>query len=404
MTDPTDPNSTRRDVHTPVTIVTGFLGSGKTTLLNRAMRDPAMRRTLLVINEFGEISIDHALTAESSDAIVVLENGCLCCTVFGDLVQTFARLYHTREAGEIDFDHVVIETSGLAEPAPVLQAFLSDPVLAGLYRVGSVITTIDAINGPHTLAEHSVSVGQAALADHLLITKLDMLPEGARAGARAALVAQLRLINRSAAIQDVGDTALDPVRLMREVAPDPSQGVESARAWLAAAMGSRDHAHDHDHAHDDDHDHGHDAAAAGTAAAGVAGAAAVGAAAHQHATDIATFNLIRETALPADALQLLLASLERYLGPHLLRVKGLVHVAEDPEQPAVIQGAQHLLHNLTWLPRWPDEDRRTRIVFITQGIAAAELEEMITTLDRVAQRTAAARLRAALSQADQAGD
>jgi G3E family GTPase len=388
----TDPQNPRPDVHTPVTLVTGFLGSGKTTLLNRALRDPAMARTLLVINEFGEISIDHALTAQSSDSIVVLENGCLCCTVFGDLVQTFNRLYYTREAGEIDFDHVVIETSGLAEPAPVLQAFLSEPTLAGLYRVGAVVTTVDAINGPDTLAKHEVSVAQAALADHLLITKLDLVPSAERAAKRAALTAQLRQINRSASIAAVDDPGMDPIRLLREVGPDPGKGVESAKAWLegalagsaapAAAQAECSAEHAHGAAHEHAHDHAHE-----------------GAPQHQHAADIATFNLIRETPVPAEAVQLLLVALERHLGPKLLRVKGLIHIAEDPEQPAVVQGAQHLLHNLTWLPRWPDEDRRTRIVFITQGIAPDELAEMVNLLERVAQRTAAARQRGAASVA-----
>ena len=131
--------------HTRVTILTGFLGSGKTTLLNRALRDPAMARTAVVINEFGEIGLDQALAATSDDTIVVLENGCLCCTVFGDLVSTLNRLYHAREASEIPrFDHVVIETSGLADPSPVIQAFLSDPTLAGLYRVSAVIAPLVA--------------------------------------------------------------------------------------------------------------------------------------------------------------------------------------------------------------------------------------------------------------------
>jgi hypothetical protein len=134
--------------HTPVTILTGFLGSGKTTLLNRALRDPAMANTAVVINEFGEVGLDHLLAARSDDTIMVLENGCLCCTVFGDLVTTLNNLYHAREAGEIPrFDHVVIETSGLADPSPLIQAFLSDPVLAGLYRIGIVVATVDAVNG-----------------------------------------------------------------------------------------------------------------------------------------------------------------------------------------------------------------------------------------------------------------
>ena len=163
--------------HTPVTILTGFLGSGKTTLLNRAMRDPAMANTAVVINEFGEVGLDHMLAAQSDDTIMVLENGCLCCTVFGDLVTTLNNLYHQREDGVIPrFDHVVIETSGLADPSPLIQAFLSDPTLAGLYRIGAVVATVDAVNGPHTLDEHIELVRQVALADQILITKLDLVP------------------------------------------------------------------------------------------------------------------------------------------------------------------------------------------------------------------------------------
>ncbi|MGH8141989.1 MAG: CobW family GTP-binding protein [Steroidobacteraceae bacterium] len=377
----------REDVHTPVTVVTGFLGSGKTTLLNRALRDPAMAHTLIVINEFGDISIDHALTAASNDAIVVLENGCLCCTVFGDLVQTFQHLYTAREAGEIAFDHVVVETSGLAEVAPVTQAFLSQPTLEGLYRVVSVIATVDAVNGPGTLDEHAVSVGQVALADHLLITKLDLIAEADRPAARAALTARLRTLNRTASIDAVDDAGVDPIRMMREASPNPSQGPQAAKAWLETALAGAapapapapDH---HEHAH----------------------GAADGPAPHHHDAAIASFNLIREAPLPREAVTLLLLSLERHLGPKLLRVKGLINVAEEPGQPAVVQGAQHLLHNLTWLAQWPDEDRRTRIVFITQGVATEELAEMVTLLDRVAQRTAAARARAAATGAGASGE
>src|SRR5271169_4651585 len=162
--------------HTPVTILTGFLGSGKTTLLNRALRDPAMANTAVVINEFGEVGLDHMLAARSDDTIMVLENGCLCCTVYGDLVSTLNRLHHAREANEIPrFDHVVIETSGLADPSPLIQAFLSDPTLAGLYRIGTVVATVDAVNAPGTLDNHIESVRQIALADRILITKLDLL-------------------------------------------------------------------------------------------------------------------------------------------------------------------------------------------------------------------------------------
>jgi G3E family GTPase len=366
--------------HTPVTILTGFLGSGKTTLLNRALRDPAMAHTAVVINEFGEISLDHALAAQSDDTIMVLENGCLCCTVFGDLVATMNRLYHAREAREIPpFDHVVIETSGLADPSPVIQAFLSDPVLAGLYRIGAVIAVVDAVNGPGTLDQHIESVRQVALADHILLTKLDLVDANAAPSRQAALASRLHAINPAARIARIDDPALDVAALLRAPGLDPADAAADPRAWLNAEAYLHEHAHDHDHAHRDhaDHDHSHGHAHHGL-----------------HDRDIASFCFIREQPIAREALRLLLEALQQNLGPNLLRVKGIIHVAEEPERPAVIQGAQHLLHNLAWLERWPDDDRRSKIVFITQGYDRAEVEDMIAVLDRVAARTAAARARA----------
>jgi len=361
--------------HTPVTILTGFLGSGKTTLLNRALRDPAMANTAVVINEFGEISLDHLLAAQSDDTIMVLENGCLCCTVFGDLVTTLNNLYHAREAGEIPrFDHVVIETSGLADPSPLIQAFLSDPTLAGLYRIGTVIATVDAVNGPHTLDEHIESVRQVALADHILISKLDLIDAAQAKEAETALIARLHRLNPSAKISRIDDAAFDIGRVLRTDALKPGDPKADARAWLNAAAYEQHEGHDHvhhDHEGHDDHDHH-----------------------HPHDRDIASFCFVREAPITREALRLLLDALQQNLGPNLLRVKGIVHVAEEPDRPAVIQGAQQLLHNLSWLERWPDADRRSKIVFITQGFDRAEVEDMIAVLDRVATRTAAARARA----------
>ncbi len=402
--------------HTPITILTGFLGSGKTTLLNRALRDPSMANTAVVINEFGEVGLDHMLAARSDDTIMVLENGCLCCTVFGDLVTTLNNLYHAREAGEIPrFDHVVIETSGLADPSPLIQAFLSDPTLAGLYRIGTVVATVDAVNGPATLDNHVELVRQIALADHILITKCDLLesmdeqsssqqstptrrPAAAdlplsgggeyqtgrhdidRAGeqnaeeAEVALVARLRRLNPAAEISRIDDPAFKVGALLRAEGLDPADAKADARAWLNAAAYEQQNHHDHDHAHDHDHDdHDHH---------------------HLHDRDIASFCFVRETPISREALRLLLDALQQNLGPNLLRVKGIVNVAEEPGRPAVIQGAQHLLHNLSWLERWPDADHRSKIVFITQGFDRAEVEDMIALLDRVATRTAAARARA----------
>ncbi len=359
--------------YTSVTVISGFLGSGKTTLLNRALRDPSMANTAVVINEFGEVGLDQALAAQSDDTIMVLENGCLCCTVFGDLVTTLNNLYHAREAGEIPrFDHVVIETSGLADPSPLIQAFLSDPVLAGLYRIGTVVATVDAVNGPNTLDNHVESVRQVALADHILITKLDLIEPTSAQAAEMELTSRLRRLNPAAKISRVDDPSFSIGTLLRTEGLDPDNAKTDARAWLNAAAYEQVDEHHHHHGGDHaDHDHH-----------------------HLHDRDIASFCFVREEPIPREALRLLLDALQQNLGPNLLRVKGIVHVAEEPERPAVIQGAQQLLHNLSWLERWPDADRRSKIVFITQGFDRAEVEDMIRVLDRVAIRTAAARARA----------
>jgi G3E family GTPase len=372
--DPPGRRNEARVTHTPVTILTGFLGSGKTTLLNRALRDPAMANTAVVINEFGEISLDHALATQSNDTIMVLENGCICCTVFGDLVGTLNQLYHQREAGDIPrFNHVVIETSGLADPAPVIQAFLSDPTLAGLYRIGAVIAIVDAVNGDDTLDKHIESVRQVALADHILISKLDLVATEKRSAIEAQLTARLRRLNPAAKIMRIDSSSFDIGALLHRASLELNDAKADPRAWLNAAAYEQ-HDHDHDHAgHDHDHDH------------------------HRHGLhdrDIASFCFIRDEPIPREALRLLLDALQQNLGPNLLRVKGLIHVAEEPDRPAVIQGAQQLLHTISWLDRWPDADRRSKIVFITQGFERAEVEDMIAVLDRVATRTAAARKRA----------
>jgi G3E family GTPase len=365
---------------TPVTILTGFLGSGKTTLLNHVLSAPDMARTAVIINEFGEIALDHALAAQSDDAVVVLENGCLCCTVRSDLVGTLNDLYHRRRAGKIPFfDNVMIETSGLAEPGPVLQAFLSEPTLDGLYRIANVVTLVDAVNGLSTLREHEEAVQQAALADRILITKLDLVEDPQ---ARELLEAELRRINPSATISDAAGMLPNLPALLRSGGFDPLDPHADPRPWLNVDAYADARQHDHHHTDDRGHDHpGHDHGH------------------HWRERQIESFCLIRDEPLTRDALQFLLDGISGNLGPNLLRVKGLVNVAEEPDRPAVIQGVQHLLHTMTWLPRWPDADHRTRIVFITRGVVRSDLQEMIELLDRMAARTSRARLRAKERQA-----
>ena len=357
------------DQRVPVTLLTGFLGSGKTTLLSRAINHPELARTVVVINEFGDVSLDHSLVAASNDNIVVLENGCMCCTVRGDLLATLTELHAARTASEIpQFDQVIIETSGLADPAPVMQALLSEPALESQYRLARIIATFDAVNGPKTLTHHDESVRQIAMADHILITKLDMVTGEDANGALERHITSLRAVNPAATIDQVPTDGSAIVTLLRQRGFDPKHSSEQALQWLNA-QAYLSHEHDHDCNEHDCHEH----------------------ALHHHLQDIASFCFVREEPIAREALHLLLTSLENNLGSNLLRVKGLINIAEEPGRPVVVQGAQHLLHNLTWLNAWPDADQRTRIVFIAQGIARDAVVEMIELLERVASRTARAR-------------
>jgi G3E family GTPase len=356
----------------PVTLVTGFLGSGKTTFINAALRSPELAKTVVVVNEFGEVGLDHQLFASSSDSVVVLENGCLCCTVRSDLVGTLNSLYHARQAGEIpSFENVVIETSGLAEPGAVLQAFLSEPTLDGLYRISGVVTLVDAVNWRGTAGTHDEAVRQVALADQIRITKLDLVDDKESAASR--LLLELRRINPSAEIAEIDWSSTAVARLLTISGLDTSDPLADPRPWLdlqAYQKAPDDHL---DHHHHDPHEHDHRRLA------------------HLEGRGIENFVLMRETPLTREEVQFLLEGIGQNLGAGLLRVKGLVNVAEEPGRPAVIQGAQHLLHTMTWLDRWPDADQRTRIVFITQGIQRESLKDIIDLLDRVSSRTFKAR-------------
>jgi G3E family GTPase len=362
----------------PVTLVTGFLGSGKTTLINAALRSPELAKTVVVVNEFGEVGLDHQLFASSSDSVVVLENGCLCCTVRSDLVGTLNSLYHARRAGEIAaFDNVVIETSGLAEPGPVLQAFLSEPTLDGLYRVANVLTLVDAVNWSGTSQAHEESVRQVALADQIRITKLD-LATGDRESSSTRVRLDLRRINPSAEIAEVDWSPAAVGRLLNSPGFDTADPNADPRQWLDVQAYQRSADDDDDCG--DRHHRGHDHASHAHSR-------------HLQHKGIENFVLTRAIPLMREEVQLLLDGIAQNLGAGLLRVKGLVNIAEEPGRPAVIQGAQHLLHTMTWLDRWPDDDHRTRIVFITQGIPRDSLKDIIDLLDRVSSRTFRARAR-----------
>ena len=365
----------------PVILVTGFLGSGKTTFINAALRSPELAKTVVVVNEFGEVGLDHQLFASSSDSVVVLENGCLCCTVRSDLVGTLNSLYHARQASEIpSFDNVVIETSGLAEPGAVLQAFLSEPTLDGLYRIAGVVTLVDAVNWGGTAEAHDEAVRQVALADRIRITKLDLTDD--RESVASRLLLELRRINPSAEIAEIDWSSAAVARLLTAPGFDPSDPLADPRPWLdlLTYQSAANDRHDHQHYGHDHHEHDDDRPG------------------HLEGRGIENFVLMRDTPLTRGEVQFLLEGIGQNLGAGLLRVKGLVNVAEEPGRPAVIQGAQHLLHTMTWLDRWPDADQRTRVVFITQGIQRESLKDVIDLLDRVSSRTFKARARGRQAQ------
>jgi G3E family GTPase len=357
----------------PVTLVTGFLGSGKTTLINAGLKSPDLAKTVVVVNEFGAVGLDHQLYTSSNDAVVVLENGCLCCTVKSDLIATMNSLYHDRARGDLpDFNNVVIETTGLAEPGPVIQAFLSEPTLDGLYRVVNVVTVVDAVNWASTAEKHDEALRQVALADDVLISKLDIKGDDGF----SELATQLQSINPAARIEKMNLISEVVAPLLMHRGFDAADPMADPSEWLSIATYE---------AYEQNSDE----------AAGVSDQSVPQ---HLAAKGIESFVLTRSNPLSREELQFLLDGISQNLGPSLLRVKGLINILEEPGKPAVVQGVQHLLHNLTWLEKWPSADERTRIVFITQGMARSDLKDMIELLDRMSKRTFAARERGRLAQ------
>lgn len=335
----------------PVSLLTGFLGSGKTSVLNHLVRQPAFRRTLVLINEFGEIGIDHDLVTHSEEDIIVeMASGCLCCTIRGDLVRTlreapgrFAR------GGVASFNRVVIETTGLADPAPILQTLMTEPVMARRYQLDGVITVVDAVNGTETLDRQVEAAKQAAVADRLLLSKTDI----AVPLAVETLEARLRVLNPAAPILPVIQGVINPQVLFGAGPYDPKTKRADVELWLRSEAYADAHAHGHAHHHDV---HQPDV--------------------NRHDDHIRAFCVIHDEPIAPHALEAWLEMLLTIRGADLLRIKGIVNIVGF-DGPAVIHGVQHILHPLAVLDRWPGKDRRTRIVFITRDIPRAVLEETL---------------------------
>jgi G3E family GTPase len=315
----------------PVHLLTGFLGSGKTTLLNRVLRAPGMEGTLVIVNEFGEVGLDHLLIETPEDETILLANGCLCCAMLGDLVLTLSRLAERLEAGEIPaVQRIVIETTGLADPVPLLRTLQDDAFIAERFMLSGVVAVVDGCSGEADLDRHREALKQAAAADRLVISKTDI----AEREAVAALTARLAEINPGVEIRATAIADAEIVDLFRR-----SGEQRASLSWLAPRTETSGHGGVHHHHHGGD--------------------------------GIGTFSVRHEPPVSAEGLRLWLNALGRFRGPNLLRMKGLINVEGSP---VVVHAVQQVISEPVALAAWPSADRASQLVFITQGLSRAELE------------------------------
>lgn len=336
----------------PVSVLTGFLGSGKTTVLNYLVRDHAMSRALVIINEFGAVGLDHDLVARSNEDLVVeMMGGCLCCTIRGDLLRTLRDApFRFARDGKCWFDRIVIETTGLADPAPILHTLMTDDHLQSFYRLDGVITTIDAATGMATLDAQGESVKQAAVADRLLLTKTDI----ASAPCIRALEARLKALNPAAPIIRTTNGKVEAARLFDAGIYNPTTKSNDVRRWLNAEAYEEDHGHHH-HGHDHHHD------------------------VNRHDDRIRAICLTFEKPLTDSAFDRWISIITTFKGPDVLRIKGIVNI-EGLDRPLVLHGVQHILHTPVALDAWPGEDRRTRMVFIVRDMDEADLRGTLSLM------------------------
>ncbi len=329
----------------PVTVVTGFLGSGKTTLINRLLRDPQLTDTAVIVNEFGEVGIDHLLVETASDGVIELADGCLCCSVRGELIDTLADLADRLQTGRIAaLSRVIVETTGLADPMPVLQSLMAHPAILAAYRLDGVVTLVDAANGEATLERHDEALRQLAVADRIVITKTDV----ASSRQETSLRDRIARINPAAPVMVSQGGAIGAAALLECGLYDPSTKSIDVRRWLRETEAAGGHDHHHHDGHDG-HDHqGHHH--------------------HHHDDRIRSFSLTDDKPMPVAAVEGFLDLLRATHGEKLLRMKAVIETVEDPAHPLVIHGVQKLIHPPTRLAAWPPGPRGVRLVLITDGM------------------------------------
>jgi G3E family GTPase len=336
----------------PVAVLTGFLGAGKTSLLNSMLKDPLLVDACVVINEFGDVGIDHLLVENSTENIIEMSSGCLCCTIRGDLVNTLTDLLARRDQGSIKaFNRIVIETTGLADPAPVLHVLMRDELLVARLSLQGVITVVDGFNGMATLDAHPEAVKQVAVADRIVLTKLDLLEGKEGEDMLFAIIARMRKLNPSARLLTTHRGEATAPHLLNMGLYDPATKSMDVGRWLADAQVDRAERGHHNHHH-------HDRS--------------------RHDAHIRSFTLRDERAISPQGLELFFALLTSYHGPNLLRMKAIIKVSDDPARPVVAHAVQHVFHPPARLEAWPDGVAETRMVFIVKDIEASAIRELFS--------------------------
>lgn len=344
----------------PLTLLTGFLGAGKTTLLNRLLKDPALADTVVLVNEFGEIGLDHLFVEGIEDGMILLASGCLCCTIRDDLIVTLEDLLRRLDNGRVaPFRRLVIETTGLADPAPILNVLINHPYLALRFKLDGVVTLVDAVNGMATLDAHPEALRQVVAADRLVLSKTDIASDP---DAVAALRRRLGELNPGSAILSPDAPAQE---LVGAGLYDLAERPQELRRWLAAEAPEAPHDH-HDHDHHHHHGHGEHGHPHGHHHHDV----------NRHDASIRAFALTAEAPIREATFDLFWTLLRSTHGSKLLRLKGLVALAEAPDTPLLVHAVQQVLHPPVLLPAWPDADRRSRLVLIVKDLE----EEMVARL------------------------
>lgn len=326
----------------PVSVITGFLGSGKTTLLNELIKHPAMDKVAVLVNEFGEIGLDHLLVETVTEDIVLLQSGCICCQVKDDLVNTLFDLFDKRNSGEIEaFTRVMIETTGVADPVPVIQVLISDPLLGSRFRLDGVITLVDSVFGQSQLETHDESIKQVALADRLILTKTDLVtPEEL-----TPIKKRIQQINPSATISTVVKGDIHPWSLFdSKLFNSDTEKQRDALKWLNKEQ------------HDTIHQH------AGSTS--------------KHCDGIASISISLDEPIDWECFGDWLDSLVFSRAENILRIKGILNVA-GKDKPVVIQGVQHMFYPPSNLAEWPSTDRRSHLVFITYNFNPQAIESSL---------------------------